>query len=128
MAYLYQRVTNYRRRKIKNVVIQQVANFRFYQISNQVLSGAINTQFSAYQTSSLSFPFVVTVIGINIHYPDRIRLVNDTLGVKLLEQQSLLNQLNNQLTQVQTYIKSYQTPTINYATQRGQIEGQMVSR
>ena len=58
-------------RKIRNVVIQSVALYKFYSLSNKALANTINTEFTTYSTNSqLNFPFDVTVIGINIHYPE----------------------------------------------------------
>jgi hypothetical protein len=53
-------------------VIQAVAGFRFYQMTNKALATAINTQFTNYLASTqYSYPFLVTAIGINIHYPEQ---------------------------------------------------------
>ena len=86
MANLYKRVYLPLFRKIKNVVIQAVASFKFYQITNKVLASTINTQFTTYLTNTqLNYPFIVTPIGINIHYPQKTMEVSDTLGIKLLK-------------------------------------------
>lgn len=115
-------------RKIKNVAVQQVALFRFYEISNKALLTAINTQFQTYESSISSFPFIVRIISINIHYPGETLRSKDTLGVRLLEQQSLLNQLTTQLSQIRGYVQDYSAQTTSYAQKRGEIEGQIASR
>jgi hypothetical protein len=103
-----------------------MALFRFYQLSNRALSTAINAQFNAYETNTaLAFPFQVRAIGISVRYPAHN---NATLGVRLLEQQSLLSQLSTQLAEVQGFIQQYQTPTLAYAVRRADIEAQMVNR
>lgn len=76
----------YIKEKIKNVVIQAVATFKFYQLTNKALSTSINTQFTNYLASTqYSYPFLVTAIGINIHYPSKTMETTETLGVKLLK-------------------------------------------
>jgi uncharacterized protein YlxW (UPF0749 family) len=87
-----------------------MASFRFYQLSNKALYAAINKQFNDYETTStLKFPFAVRAIAINLRYPTQTLQANDTLGVKLLEQQSLLSQLNTQLTDLQAAILKYES-------------------
>ena len=66
------------------MVIQAVGSFKFYQITNKDLALAINTQFTTYLTQH-NFPYLVTAIGINIHYPQKTMNRNDTLGIKLLK-------------------------------------------
>ena len=53
---------------------------------------------------------------------------NDTLGVKLLEQQSLLSQLNTQLIDLQATIQIYEPSAKAYAEQRATIDATMSNR
>lgn len=129
MANIRQRVYLTICRKIRNVVIQKTAGFSFYEVSNQALSKAINDQFTLYETNSaLSFPFIVRIIAINIHYPSHTLQSNQTLGIRLLEEQSLLSQLTTRLAQIQNYVQQYQSNAVSYAQQRGELEGTMASR
>ena len=129
MVGLHPRVRSGRCRKVKNVVVQQMATFRFYQLSNKALSAAINQQFNVYETTTaLNFPFTVRTIAINLHYPTQTLQANDTLGVKLLEQQSLLSQLNTQLIDLQATIQIYEPSAKAYAEQRATIDATMSNR
>jgi uncharacterized protein YlxW (UPF0749 family) len=111
------------------VVVQQMAAFRFYQLSNRALSAAIDSQFNRYETTTaLTFPFAVRTIAINLRYPTHTLQANDTLGVRLLEQQSLLSQLNTQLTDLQTAIQKYESSAKGYAERRASIDATMASR
>lgn len=106
-----------------------MAVFRFYQLSNKALSAAINQQFNLYETTTaLSFPFTVRTIAINLRYPTQTLQANGSLGVKLLEQQSLLSQLNTQLTDLQTAIRKYESSAKGYAERRGSIDATMSNR
>jgi hypothetical protein len=57
--------------------------------------------------------------SINIRYPQGEKLSKETLGVKLLEKQSLLNQLKTHLTQLQSYISLYSPQVVTYSQLRG---------
>jgi len=66
-------------------VVHEVAKFKFYEITNKKLLDSINAKFQAYETTiSLSYPFMIRVISINIIYPEQTIQANDTLGIKLL--------------------------------------------
>ena len=94
--------------------MQTVAAYKFYQISNQALARNINTQFAAFQTTQNNYPFIVSIIGMNVRYPQNTMQVNDTLGIKLLKETSKLSQLDSQLTLLQNYIGNYSQLIQNY--------------
>lgn len=94
-------------RKIRNVIVQTVAGYQFYQITNQALASNINSQFSAYYSTQSNYPFIVSIIGMNVRYPQDTIEANDTLGIKLLKETSRLSQLDSQLSLLQDYIDSY---------------------
>lgn len=67
------------------MVVQSVAGYKFYQITNQALSANINAQFTSFITSRPTYPFQVSIVGINVRYPTNTIEVNNTLGIKLLK-------------------------------------------
>jgi hypothetical protein len=105
-------------RKIKNVVVQTVAGYKFYELTNKALATTINTQFTTYTSTQSNFPFSISIIGISIQYPENTMELNDTLGIKLLKETSQLQQLNTQLSTLNSYIATYQDTFNNYTSQR----------
>lgn len=94
--------------------MQTVAIYKFYQITNQALANNINSQFVTFQSTQNSYPFIVSIIGMNVRYPQNTFEGNDTLGVKLLKETSKLSQLDSQLALLQSYIGSYSSQIQNY--------------
>jgi len=111
---LHQRVKSILVRKIKNVIVQTIATYKFYQISNQALARNINSQFATFQTTKNNYPFIISIIGMNVRYPNNTIQANDTLGIKLLKETSKLSQLDSQLALLQNYIGKYSQQIQNY--------------
>ena len=88
-------------------MVQSVAGYKFYQITNQALASSINVQFASYFASQTKYPFLVSMIGLNVRYPRNTMEVNDTLGIKLLKESSKLSQLNSQLDTLKAYLAAY---------------------
>ena len=100
-------------------MIQAVATFKFYKLTNKALATSINSQFTSYLASTqYSYPFLVTAVGINIHYPSKTMTSNETLGVKLLKETSKLQQLNTELALLNSNLAIYQPYINNYTTAR----------
>lgn len=101
------------------MVVQQVANLKFHEVTNQVLTNAINAELITYETnSSIYYPFNIRIIGLNIQYPQKTLKANNTLGTKLLEQTSMLKQLNNKLDNLKKDYAKYETVAQNYQIKR----------
>lgn len=94
--------------------MQTVATYKFYQITNQALAQNINAQFATFQAKQINYPFIVSIIGMNVRYPKNTIQANDTLGIKLLKETSKLSQLDSQRALVQNYIRNYSQQIQNY--------------